>query len=506
MNIRDIAERAARAFRDRPAVSSEGATYGFRECWARGIRMANGLFALGVAPGEHVAVLERNSIRSVDFYLGAAIAGVVRVPLYWRNSAPLHRAMLENTGCRTIVVDADAGEDVVAAIRRADGVERVVVRDAGYERWLARQSDVDPRVPIDDDTLCLIRHTGGTTGRPKGITSTHRQWACVGRDVLSFKPRIAEGDTMMHVAPLSHASGYYFLPAWSAGARQVLAPTTDPAEVLHALAAERVAHFFLPPTLLDMLVTAGRSEPDRELALKCLAIGSSPITRRTLAGAREFFGDDVLYQTYGTSEAVPISGMGPDTWFADVDGSDPLSSAGRPLPFIDFDLRDEDGRSVPPGEAGEVTVRCDGMTDGYYRAPEETADRFVDGWFRTGDLGRLDDNGYLYLIDRIGETIISGGHNIYPGDLERAVQDHPGVLEAAAFGVPDDKWGETPVVVCRRAPGATVTAASVQRHVAEALGSYMKPSRVEFRDAPLPRSAVGKIARRAVRETYLADG
>src|SRR5690606_11930087 len=135
----------------------------------------------------------------------------------------------------------------------------------------------------------------------------------------------------LNVAPLSHASGYYFLPAWAAGARQVLLPGAEPVQVLHTLAAEQVAHFFLPPTLLDMLVRAGESEPYRPSALKCLAIGSSPITRRTLRGAREYFGDDVLYQTYGTSEAVPISGMGPDAWFAEPDGSDPLSSAGRPL-------------------------------------------------------------------------------------------------------------------------------------------------------------------------------
>lgn len=502
MNVRDIAERAARAFRRRPAITSDGRTYSFGECWQRGLQLANGLLDRGIAPGENVAVLEKNSIRSVDFYLGTAIAGLVRVPLYWRNSVPLHVAMLENAGCRAVVVDGDVDTDVIEAISAVSCVEMVLVRDAGYEAWLTRQSEVDPGVPIDDDTLYMIRHTGGTTGAPKGILNTHRQWACVGRDVMSFKPRIVEGDTMLHVAPLSHASGYYFLPAWAAGARQVVLPAADPAQILETLASERVGHFYLPPTLLDMVVTLGMQHPQRELAIKGLAIGSSPISGRQLRAARDFFGDAVLFQTYGTSEAVPISGMGPEAWFAEMDGSEPLRSAGRPLPFVDFELRDQDGARVPIGEVGEVTVRTDGMTNGYYRAPEATAASFDRGWFKTGDLGRLDENGYLYLVDRIGETIISGGHNIYPSDLERVVNDHPDVLETAAFGVPDEKWGETPVVVCRVAPGAEVSAGEIQRHVTEALGSYMKPSYVQFVEAPLPRSAVGKIGRRMARDQY----
>lgn len=228
---------------------------------------------------------------------------------------------------------------------------------------------------------------------------------------------------MLHVAPLSHASGYYFLPAWAAGARQVLLPDADPSQIVASLVEERIAHFFAPPTLIDMVVSAGTSAGVRPTALKSVAIGSSPISRRCLAEAREYFGDGVLYQTYGTSEAVPISGMGPDAWFADVDGSDPIGSAGRPLPFVDFELRDESGAVVAPGELGEVVVRCDGMSDGYYRAPELTAERFVDGWIRTGDLGRLDENGYLYLVDRVGEMIVSGGHNVYPGDLERVASE-----------------------------------------------------------------------------------
>ena len=412
--------------------------------------------------------------------------------------------MIQNAQSRFVVVDEQAGSAVASAIVEAVGERNVMVRGAGYERWLEDQGDVDPAVRIGENWLSIIRHSGGTTGRPKEITSTQLQWACIGRDEIAFKPLISPGDSMLHVAPMSHASGYYFLPAWAAGARQVLSPSTAPDHIVELLRAQEIQYLFSPPTLVDSITAVAASLDMPRLPLKCLAIGSAPISRRVIRAARDCFGDDVLYQTYGTSEAVPISGMGPGEWFMEYDDADPLLSAGRPLPLVDLELRDEGGKAVPVGEIGEVTLRCDGMADGYYNAPEQTRERFVDGWFRTGDLGRLDKRGYLHLVDRVGEMIISGGHNIYPADLERVVGQVEGILEAAAFGVPHEKWGETPIVVCRVGPGAPISSDSVREHVARELGSYMKPADVVIRSETLPRTAVGKISRRAAREAYLS--
>lgn len=504
MNIRDLLERSRRAFGGHIAVATDSRSYSFDECWSRGVRLARGLMGRGVKPGDHVAVLELNTIWSVDFYIASAIAGFVRVPLYWRNAISGHLLMIENAQCRFIVVDDDVGDSVVSEIVDAVGERNVMVRGAGYERWLEDQDDVDPAVRIGENWLSMIRHSGGTTGRPKGITSTQRQWACIGRDEVAFKPLIAPGDSMLHVAPMSHASGYYFLPAWAAGARQVLSLSTAPDRIVELLRSEEIQYLFTPPTLLDSITAVAGSLDMPRLPLKCLAIGSAPISRRVIQAARDCFGDDVLYQTYGTSEAVPISGMGPKEWFVEYDDAEPLLSAGRPLPLVELELRDEGGNAVPVGEIGEVTVRCDGMTDGYYNAPEQTRERFVDGWFRTGDLGRLDKRGYLHLVDRVGEMIISGGHNIYPADLERIAGQVEGVLEVAAFGVPHERWGETPIVLCQVSPDASVSSEKVREHVSRELGSYMKPSDVMIGTEKLPRTAVGKISRRAARDAYLS--
>ena len=504
MIVREILERSRRAFGGRIAVATDTRAYSFDECWSRGLRLACGLMARGVKPGDHVAVLELNTVWSVDFYVAASIAGFVRVPLYWRNAVGVHLSMVGNARCRFVVVDDEVGGGVVDEIAGAVGERNVLVRGAEYERWLAGQDDVDPAVRIGEDWLNMIRHSGGTTGRPKRITNTQRQWACIGRDEVAFKPLIAPGDAMLHVAPMSHASGYYFLPAWAAGARQVLSASTAPDRIVDLLGSESIAYLFAPPTLVDSVTAVAANLDLPRLPLKCLAIGSAPISRRVIRAARDCFGDEVLYQTYGTSEAVPISGMGPKEWFAEYDDTDPILSAGRPLPLVDLEIRDEDGRALPAGETGEVTVRCDGMADGYFNAPEQTRERFVDGWFRTGDLGRLDARGYLHLVDRVGEMIISGGHNIYPADLERIVGQVEGVLEVAAFGVPHEKWGETPVVLCQVRPDMPVSTEHVREHVARALGSYMKPSDVVIGTDMLPRTAVGKISRRAARDAYLA--
>ncbi len=505
MNLRDLMVRSRLAFGSDFAITTDSRSYSFNECWNRGLRLAQGMLRRGIKPGDHVAVLEKNTIGSVDFYLAAAIMGVVRVPLYWRNAVNVHLSMIENAACRFVVLDSDVGDAVVNDISSAMGERNVMMRDANYERWLGEQDDIDPSVRVDENQLCMIRHSGGTTGRPKGITSTHRQWACIGRDEVAFKPLIAPRDAMLHVAPLGHASGYYFLPAWTSGARQVLSSSTAADWIIDLLRNEQIQYMFAPPTLVDSITTVAKGMDMPALPLKCLAIGSSPISRRVIQAARDCFGDDVLYQTYGTSEAVPISGMGPREWFAQYDDADPTLSAGRPLPLVDFELRDDEGRPVAAGEIGEVTVRSDGMTHGYYNAPELTRERFVDGWLKTGDLGRLDARGYLHLVDRVGEMIISGGHNIYPADLERVIGQIDGVLEVAAFGVPHDKWGETPVVVCQVDPNAAFSEDQIREHVGRELGSYMKPSAVVFGEQVLPRTALGKISRRDARKTYLSQ-
>ena len=210
----------------------------------------------------------------------------------------------------------------------------------------------------------------------------------------------------------------------------------------------------------------------------------------------------MLYQVFGQTEAVPLTVMTPREWFGDVPGSTPLRSAGRILPFALLQIRDPEGNVLPPGGEGEIFAKVESQMRGFWGDDELTATRLVDGWIRTEDIGKIDENGYLYVLDRASDMIVSGGFNIWPAELETVIADHPDVIEVAVFGIPDERWGETPMALCTVGEGATVTEEEIVELVRERLGSYKKPSRVEFTREPLPKSVVGKLQRKVLREPY----
>ena len=477
------------------------------EAWDRGIRLANGLLAAGLKPGDRVGVLEDNSIEAQDFFAGAAIAGLVRVPLYARNSLESHQHMLGHTGCRGLVVSAAYASDIAPVAERVTSMETVIVRDDQYEAWLADQSPIDPRVPLSPDDWYIIRHTGGTTGKPKGVAYSHRSWLAAGRDWFYNFPPMQAGDPCLHVGPISHGSGYLYTPTWLSGGTNILLDHFDPQDTLDVMESEGVSYMFLVPAMLNA-IARHPSAGERDWArLKVIQIGGAPITDETALLGRAVFGN-VLYQGYGQTEALPVCMMGPDEWFSDVEGSNPLRSAGRALPFAYLQIRDADDPSVelPIGEEGEIAIKCDGQMLGFWENDEATAERMTsDGFVLTGDVGRLDENAYLYVLDRKDDMIISGGFNIWPAELENVIQDHPAVIEVAVVAVPHDRWGESPIALCVVEAGTDVSGAVEDEIIAlcaERLGSYKKPSRVEFRQEPLPKSPVGKLQRKVLREPY----
>jgi acyl-CoA synthetase (AMP-forming)/AMP-acid ligase II len=451
-------------------------------------------------------VLEDNSIEAQDFFVGAAIAGLVRVPLYARNARASHEHMLDHTGCSVLVVSANHAGDVAGIESDVAGLKTVFVRDDGYESWLAAQSDTDPGVAISPDDWYIIRHTGGTTGRSKGVAYSHRSWLAAGRDWFYNFPPMQAGDPCLHVGPISHGSGYLYTPTWLSGGVNVLLDHFDVVDTLDTMERERVAYMFAVPAMLNALARHP-SAADRDWsALKVIQIGGAPINDDTALLARDVFGM-VLFQGYGQTEALPVCMMGPEEWFSDVAGSNPLRSAGRALPFAYLQIRDPDDpdREQPIGTDGEIAIKCDGQMLGFWENEAATAERMTsDGFVLTGDIGRLDDNAYLYVLDRKDDMIISGGFNIWPAELENVIQDHPAVIEVAVISAPDPRWGETPMALCVVAPGAeaSVTADEIIELCARRLGSYKKPSRVEFRTEPLPKSPVGKLQRKVLREPY----
>jgi len=506
LTVTGLMRQAARYNSKRLAVKHGDRTLTFAEAWDRGTRMANGLLSLGLKPGDRVGVLEDNSIDAQDFFLGAAIAGVVRVPLYARNSIESHEHMLGHTGCRAVVVADKYRSDMDGMTSKLADLQHVVVRDVGYEAWLASFSTDDPMVEIEPDDWYIIRHTGGTTGKPKGVAYSHRSWLAAGRDWFYNFPPMDAGEVCMHVGPISHGSGYLYTPTWLSGGTNLLLDHFDAKETLQLIADERVSFMFMVPAMLNAVA---RDPLARELdfsALKVIQIGGAPIADDTALLAREVFGD-VLYQGYGQTEALPVCMMGPKEWFSDVPGSNPLRSAGRALPFAYLEIRDPEDSSValPIGDEGEIAIRCDGQMLGFWENDAATKERMSgDGFVLTGDIGKLDENGYLYVLDRKDDMIISGGFNIWPAELENAILGHPEVIEVAVFAIPHERWGESPAAMCVTAAGASVSADDVKDLCARVLGSYKKPAEVFFQTDPLPKSPVGKVQRKVLREPFWA--
>lgn len=503
MDVRSLMRRSAHFYADRPAVQQGDRILTFAQAWDRGVRLANGLLDLGLEPGDRVASLEDNTLEAQDFFAGAAAGGLVRVPLYARDSRAAYLHNLRHTGCRALVVDSKFASAVEGLRDELPTLEHVLIRDDSYEGWLGAQSDVDPDPEIDADDWYIIRHTGGTTGHAKGVANSHKSWLAAGRDWTYALPSVEVGDRCLHAGPISHGSGYLYLPMWLQGACNVLLGGVDIGNILELIERLPVQYMFAVPTLVNAMAQHPSADGRDYRRLKAILIAGAPISEATARLAADIFGP-VLHQLYGQTEALPATFIGPTEWFATVAGSNPLRSAGRPLPFADLEIRDEQNQPVADGEEGEIAIRCEGQMLGYWEDAELTKERLMDGWVLTGDVGRIDANGYLYVSDRKSDMIISGGFNIWPAELENAISSHPDVVEVAVFGIPHEKWGETPMAVCVLRADAAVTEAQIVALCSEQLGSYKKPSQVVLQTEPLPKSPVGKVQRKVLRDPQWA--
>jgi len=502
MDVPSLMRQAVAFNAKRRALIFEGRSHTYEQAWDRGVRVANALIDLGVKPGDRVAAVEDNSLSAADLFLGAAIAGAVRVPLYARNSRDSHKAMLRSTGSKVLFTEKHYADSVAGLVDELPELTHVVVRDETYEVWLAAQSNVDPMITVQDEDWYVIRHSSGTSGRPKGVGYTQAGWVTNSRNWFVRLPRIDRDTVLAHAAPISHAAGYMFLPVWLSGGTNLLLRSFDVPAVLDMIEQFAVTHMFLAPSMVASLAAHPTAIGRDYSSLTCILTGGGPITDATISASRRVFGD-VLHQVYGLTEATPLSIMTPSDWFCEADGSNPMRSAGRVLPYVRIEIRDvSGGGALPLGEVGEIYTRCESQMIAYWGDPELTRSRLVDGWVRTGDIGRLDSSGYLYVLDRADDMIVSGGFNIWPAELETIIADHPKVLEVAVFGIPHDKWGESPMAVCRVDDPGEMRVDEIAELVATRMGSYMKPTRIDFTTEPLPKTLVGKLSRRTLRDPF----
>ncbi|CAN5690204.1 class I adenylate-forming enzyme family protein [soil metagenome] len=500
INVRDAMRRSAQWHKNQRAIVSEGRELTFGEAWTRGARLANAFSSLGLKPQDRIAVLEENCIAAADFVLGCTIGNYVRVPLYKKNAPEAHAHMIRNTGAKALVIDRKFLYEIEGLSRLVPELEHIIIRDDGYESWLSSFVDTDPNPEIGIDDWYIIRHSGGTTGLPKGMGMTHARWMAMNRDWTYRMPVIESGDACIHVAPISHGSGFFFVPIWIQGAYNVLEPGFNAQRALD-LFTEHGGFMFAVPTIVSDLLANAKVTAGGYPKVKCILVGGSPMLPQTAHRAYEAFGN-AMFQMYGQTEATPLAWMSAKEWMEKCEGSEPLLAAGKIMPWARVEVRGADNQTLPDGEIGEIAVQVDGQITEIWQQPELSSERIIDGWVLTGDVGRIDQNGYLYLSDRKDDLIISGGMNIWPAELEMVIGDLPQVREVIVVRAPHERFGETPAAVVVLHEGQTLDAQVVIDACANRLGKLKRPTIVKMQTEPLPRTPVGKIRRNQVRDGF----
>jgi long-chain acyl-CoA synthetase len=486
---------AAPASGDRPAFVRLGAAVSFAELDERAARVASGFTVAGLRPGDRVLLLIPNALETFELLVGCARAGLVAVPVNWRLAADELAVVAADAGARAVVVDPELAHLLWAV---ADSGIPVLRLGAPYESWLDDAPAGAPVVTHRPDDVVLQVYTSGTSGRPKGVLLTNRNLAT---KVPGVTPRWGLGGSSRSLlaTPLFHVGALSWgLAGLHAGATTVLAGDASAATLLGHLTGDGITHTFLVPAMIARLcdeAPAGAAFP----ALRTILYGASPISSDVQERALALFGP-VLHQVYGLSETTgSITELAAR---ADLPADDPLyRSAGKRYPWIELEIRDPGtGERMPPHAFGEVWTRSAQNTPGYFGLAGETAELLTeDGWLRTGDGGHLDDDGNLFLTDRVKDLVITGGENVYPAEVEAVLRRHPGVADVAVYGVPDPRWGEAvAAAVVRRDPA--LTAREVVAFTDGLLAGYKRPRTVLLLDE-LPRNAAGKVLRRRLRDT-----
>ncbi|MHB8693336.1 MAG: class I adenylate-forming enzyme family protein [Solirubrobacteraceae bacterium] len=513
MDFATILRTSARSYAANVAVSCDGREQTYAEMYERACRLANALSALGLEPGDRVALIGPNCPATVEQIAGIALGGFVRAGIYAHQTGEVNAYLLELVGARVLIADHRQLPALEPHLNSLNALEHVIVYGAApgslpagvldYEATVESADPADPGVEQGQDDVHVIRFSAGTTGRPKGIYHTVSRWLSIGDEYRWVTPQIDERDSYLAAGPLTHAAVIFLWPMLQVGARIVVLEAFEPGLVLELIERERITFTLVVPTMIHALVVHPAAERDLS-SLRCVNYAASPISETTMTRAVDLFGP-VLHQMYGQSEAVPITMLLPHQHCPSGTERERrwMRSVGRPTPNTKITIVDDDGSPLGVGEVGEIAARTPGSMSGLWNDPDGTATRLLaDGSVLTRDMGRLDEDGFLYLADRKEDMIISGGYNIWPAELENAIASHPAVAEVCVVGVPHEKWGETPKAVVVLAAGASgVDPQELIELTRERVGSVQKVTSVEFADA-LPKSGVGKVLRREVRDRF----
>lgn len=507
MILPDVLAENARLRGSRPAILDDEGTFTWTKFADRVARAAGLLRNMGLAPGERFALIMRNGFRNAELLWAGYWAGVVPVPINWRLNPREMAAILEDSGCKFIAL---AGEflpllDSPALAMwtgRTLTVEALPGDAAQYEARM-RATAAIPIHPSAESDDAILLYTSGTTGSGKGVRLTHRNVisdAWQNGLALGIRPY----DIYMHVAPMFHSADLNGTICFLLGCGHVYVAQFSPAGVFATIQRHRPTITNLVPTMVKMMAEDESAARFDLSSLRLIYYGSSPMPIEWLRAARERFPRTAWYQGYGLTETSPILTVMDDECHVRCFESGDfalLKSVGTPVAGVQMRIVDDSDRSLASGETGEVIVRGPNVSPGYYKRDAENARAFRDGWFHTGDIGRLDEDGFLFLVDRKKDVIITGGENVYSTEVEAAIFRHPGVAEAAVIGVRDDKYGEALLAVVAPRPGVVLEAEDIVRHCREHIAGFKIPRQVVFVDA-LPRTALGKVQKNVLRQTY----
>lgn len=495
---------------DKPAITYEGRTTTWAELDARSSQVAQALAAEGVGEHDRIAFIDKNGPEYFEFLFGGAKLNAVTVGVNWRLAPPEMEYTINDAEARVLVVGADFASHLDAFEPGLQTVKKIVVigehgKHESHESWVSKQPADDPGVDAAADDVAMQLYTSGTTGLPKGAMLTNSNLGSM-MPVIGPQWRFDGDSTNLVAMPFFHIGGSgWSLVGMTQGCKSVIVREIVPPRLLETLQREKITNAFLVPAVLQFLCAVPGAADGDFSAIRCIVYGASPITNEVLKTSMRTFRCDLL-QVYGLTETTgAITQLDPEDHDPDGPRDHLLRSAGKPFSHVEMKIVDENGNDLPAGSVGELWTRSAQNMKGYWNKPEASeAVLTSDGWFKTGDAGYMDDEGFVFLTDRIKDMIVSGGENIYPIEVENALAGHPAVADVAVIGVPDDRWGETVKAIVVPKGGTTIDPDELIAFARERLAGYKIPRSVDFA-TELPRNPSGKLLKRILREPYWKD-
>ncbi len=511
MAITQGIKRAVQQSPDGRATICGSRSRSWRQFAQRAAQLAGGLQSLGIEPGDRVAVLALNSDRYLETYAAVPWAGAVVVPLNTRWSPAENIYAINDSGATMLLVDdafaamADSVRTELAAVRTLVhmGDAPTPAHMSGYERLIEASAPVADAGRRGED-LAGIFYTGGTTGFPKGVMLSHRSLWSSAAAGMSLLPGLSPEFIYLHAAPMFHMADFACtMLTFLAGAQSAIISSFSAEGVLAAIEAHRVTGMLLVPTMIHMLVTHPKLPKADLSSLRRVIYGASPMPEELLRQAMRALPQCEFVQAYGQTELSPsATALLPEYHTLTGPKAGKLTSAGRAVACCEVEVVDAHGVEVLRGTVGEIRVRGYNTMLGYWNKPEETAATLRDGWVYTGDAGRMDEEGFLYVEDRIKDMIISGGENVYTAEVENACVKHPAVAQCAVIGIPDDTWGEAVHAIVILKDGRQASAEALIAHCHGLIAGYKCPRSIEFRSQPFPISGAGKVLKRELRAPH----